>query len=62
MVQCVAQFILFCMKYVRGDQFSVLFDFSAAFDILHSLILEYFLYLIPSIHKLSPAQSPLNSR
>lgn len=46
MIQCMAQFILFCMKYVLGDQFSVLFDFSAAFDILHSLILDYFLYLI----------------
>ena len=34
------------------------FDFAAAFDILCSVIPEYFLYLAPSIHKLSPAPEP----
>lgn len=32
----MAQLILFYMKYMVGDQFSVLFDFSAAFVVLLS--------------------------
>lgn len=52
-----------CAEFVNGDQVSAIFDFSAAFDVLHSLILEYFLYSMMSIQKLSPAQSPpLNSK